>query len=83
MRRKEERSKQGQINNKVKNNTAHPRQSLFLRKMSCLGWDSNMYTESTEGERVYIYRDIVHPATVEVVGLSNQHSIHTEEMYND
>ena len=23
-------------------NTAHPRQSLFLRKMSCLGWDSNV-----------------------------------------
>ena len=22
-------------------NTAYPRQSLFLRKMSCLGWDSN------------------------------------------
>ena len=22
-------------------NTAHPRQSQFQRKMSCLGWDSN------------------------------------------
>ena len=44
-RRKKERSKQGQTN-KVKqttrqSNTAHPMQSLFLRIMSCLGWDSN------------------------------------------
>ena len=23
-------------------NTANPRQSLFLRKMNCLGWDSNL-----------------------------------------
>ena len=37
---KEERCKQGQTNNR-QSNTAHPRQSLFLRKMSCLGWDSN------------------------------------------
>ena len=36
MRRKEERSKQ----TTRQRNTAHPRQSLFLRKMSCLGWDS-------------------------------------------
>ena len=35
MRRKEERSKQGQTNNKAKFNTAHPRQLLSLRKMSC------------------------------------------------
>ena len=38
MRRKKERSKQGQTR---QSNTAHPRQSLFLEKMSCLGWDSN------------------------------------------
>ena len=38
---KEGRSKQGQTNTQGKSNTAHPRQSLFLRKMSCLGWDSN------------------------------------------
>ena len=37
---KEERSKQGQTNKQGKA-TAHPRQSLFLEKMSCLGWDSN------------------------------------------
>ena len=36
MRRKEKRSKQG--------NTEHPRQSLSLRKMNCLGWDSNPLT---------------------------------------
>ena len=32
---KEERKKQARSNN-----TAHPRQSLFLRQMSCLRWDS-------------------------------------------
>ena len=44
----EERSKQGQTNKANKqgkqtrqSNTAHPWQSLFQRKMSCLGWDSN------------------------------------------
>ena len=31
-------------------NTAHPRQSLFLRKMSCLRWDSN--------PRIYMYMKI-------------------------
>ena len=40
-RRKEERSKQGQTN-KAKQ---HPRQSLFLIKMSCLGW----HVEATHG----------------------------------
>ena len=35
---KEERKKQGQTR---QSNTAHPRKSHFLRKMSCLGWDSN------------------------------------------
>ena len=78
MRRKKERSKQGQTNKQgkatqhtqgshfpIKNelpqvglepttlytnkqtrqsNTAHPRQSLFLEKMSCLRWDSNPQT---------------------------------------
>ena len=29
------------IQTTTQSNTAHPRQSLFLRKMSCLGWDSN------------------------------------------
>ena len=29
-------------------NTAHPRQSLLLRKMSCLGWDSNPQHSTTE-----------------------------------
>ena len=37
---KEGRKKQAK-SNKQQSNTAHPRQSLFLRKMSCLGWDSN------------------------------------------
>ena len=41
-RRKEERSKQGQTNKQGKSTQhMHPRQSLFLRKMSCLRWDSN------------------------------------------
>ena len=39
---KEERKKQAGLNKQTRqSNTAHPRQSLFLRKMSCLGWDSN------------------------------------------
>ena len=45
---KEERKKQARSNKQtMQSNTAHPRQSLFLRKMSCFGWDSNhmyMYT---------------------------------------
>ena len=41
-RKKEERKKQARSNKQTRqSNTAHPRQSLFLRKMSCLGWDSN------------------------------------------
>ena len=40
MRRKKERSKQGQTNKQTRqSNTAHPRQSLLLEKMSCLRWD--------------------------------------------
>ena len=36
------RNKQARSNKQTRqSNTAHPRQSLFLRKMSCLGWDSN------------------------------------------
>ena len=39
---KEERKKQARSNKQTRQgNTAHPRQSLSLRKMSCLGWDSN------------------------------------------
>ena len=38
---KEGRKKQARSNKQTRqSNTAHPRQSLFLRKMSCLGWDS-------------------------------------------
>ena len=39
---KEGRKKQARSNKQTRqSNTAHPRQSLFLEKMSCLGWDSN------------------------------------------
>ena len=39
---KEERKKQARSNKQTRqSNTAHPRQSLFLEKMSCLRWDSN------------------------------------------
>ena len=39
---KEERKKQARSNKQTRQrNTAHPRQSLFIEKMSCLGWDSN------------------------------------------
>ena len=37
-RRKKEGSRVKQTTRE--SNTAHPRQSFFLRKMSCLGWDS-------------------------------------------
>ena len=40
MRRKEERASKIKQTTR-QSNTAHPRQSLFLRKMSCFGWDSN------------------------------------------
>ena len=39
--RKEEASKIKQTTRQ--SNTAHLTQSLFLRKMSCHGWDSNLY----------------------------------------
>ena len=39
---KEERKKQARSNKQTRqSNTEHPRQSLFLEKMSCLRWDSN------------------------------------------
>ena len=39
---KEERKKQARSNKQTRqSNTAHPRQSLFLEKMSCLRCDSN------------------------------------------
>ena len=41
---KEERKKQARSNKQTRqSNIAHPRQSLFLEKMSCLGWDSCSY----------------------------------------
>ena len=40
--KKEGRKKQARSNKQTRqSNTAHPRQSLFLRKMNCLGWDAN------------------------------------------
>ena len=40
--KKKGRKKQARSNKQTRqSNTAHPRQSLFLEKMSCLGWDSN------------------------------------------
>ena len=39
---KEERRKQARSNKQTRqSNTAHTRKSFFLRKISCLGWDSN------------------------------------------
>ena len=39
---RDERKKQARSNKQTRqSNTAHPRQSLFLEKMSCLRWDSN------------------------------------------
>ena len=42
--RKKEASKVKQTR---QSNTAHPRQSLFLRKMSCLRWDMYMLSHVT------------------------------------
>ena len=45
---KEERKKQGQTNNKAKqNSTPNLRQSLFLKKMSCLGWDDTLHSRQS------------------------------------
>ena len=42
---REERKKQAKSNKQTRqSSTAHPRQSLFLLKMSCLRWDMYMYT---------------------------------------
>ena len=42
---KEERKKQARSNKQTRqSNTAHPRQSLFLEKMSCLRWDMYIHT---------------------------------------
>ena len=42
MRDEKEERKQARSNKQTRqSNTAHPRQSLFLEKMNCLGWDSN------------------------------------------
>ena len=40
---KEGKKKQARSNKQQGKATANPRQSLFLRKMSCLGWDMYMY----------------------------------------
>ena len=52
--RKKEASKVKQTR---QSNTTHPRQSLFLRKMSCLGWDSNP-RHSTLNRTLYMYMQI-------------------------
>ena len=62
---KEERKKQARSNKQTRqSNTAHPRQSLFLEKMSCLRWDSmHMYIHMyLQGKRlVAIYsKDAIH-----------------------
>ena len=49
---KEERKKQARSNKQTRqSNTAHPRQSLFLEKMSCLRWDSNPRHSILQTER--------------------------------
>ena len=54
---KEERKKQARSNKQTRqSNTAHPRQSLFLEKMSCLRWDS-MFMYITCGLEVWWWED--------------------------
>ena len=48
--KKEGRKKQARLNN-----TAHPRQSLSTRKVSCLGWDSNPRRSTTELLYLYVF----------------------------
>ena len=52
-RRKKEASKVKQTTRQ--SNTAHPRQSLFLRKMSCLRWDSNPRHSTLVLSCIYMY----------------------------
>ena len=57
---KEERKKQARSNKQTRqSNTAHPRQSLFLEKMSCLGWDLNprhsILRQSATNMYMYMY----------------------------
>ena len=67
-RKKQARSNKQQLR---QSNSAHPRQSLFLRKMSCLGWDSNPRhsTLLTECSTIYMYTCTLHTHTLEVVGV--------------
>ena len=82
MRRKKERSKQGQTNktrqatqhtcthhenrcthheNRSKqSNTAHPRRSFFLIKMTCLGWHDTLHSRQSALPLSYIYIRVGH-----------------------
>ena len=51
--RKKEASKA--IQTTRQSNTAHPRQSLFQRKMSCLGWNYNRRHSTLETCSMYMY----------------------------
>ena len=69
---KEERKKQARSNKQTRqSNTAHPRQSLFLEKMSCLRWDSNprhsiLQTERSTNTCIYIkqYMSVVYTCMI-------------------
>ena len=71
---KEERKKQARSNKQTRqSNTAHPRQSLFLEKMSCLGWDSNprhVHVHVGEREISYMPEPIYAPHLVNVLVFS-------------
>ena len=56
---KEERKKQARSNKQTRqSNTAHPRQSLFLEKMSCLRWDSNpRHSHVRTCTYIHVYQD--------------------------
>ena len=50
------RKKQARSNKQTRqSNTTHPRQSLFQRKMSCLGWDMYMYTPTLTCHRTVLW----------------------------
>ena len=61
---KEERKKQARSNKQTRqSNTAHPRQSLFLEKMSCLRWDSNPRHSTLQTEHVHTLSYLLHTHT--------------------
>ena len=76
--RKEEASKVKQTTKQ--SNTAHPRQSLFLRKMSCLRWDSNP-RHSTHVIHVHVYMNTSTIFIHYILYIRTSSCIHADSVY--